>query len=75
MAGERKVKPPTSLEALFLRFGHVRKHAWPEMNGTEIDYMRYCKAMKRVERFCYWKPWGWLPWSGLLMRFAYRGKP
>lgn len=51
---------------------HIRIHPWPEANN--LDFVRYQQAVAGA-RFCYWTPWGWLPWSGVVIRYRYnRGR-
>lgn len=55
------------LEAFFSHW-HRRIHPWPE--AKDVDYPRYQRAVMKA-RYCYWAPWGWLPWSGVVIRKLY----
>jgi len=48
---------------------HKRTHPWSDVK--DVDFIRYKEAMVKASKFCYWSPWGWLPWSGIVIRRFY----
>ncbi len=64
MKGKRK---PKFWERLISKF-HKRIHPWPD--AKNLDFFRYRDAMLGA-RYCYWAPWGWFPWSGIVIRWRY----
>ncbi len=46
-----------------------RRHPWP--GAMHLDYVRYADALLRASQLCYSRRLGWLPWSGLVIRFLY----
>ncbi len=46
-----------------------RRHPWP--TAAHLDYTRYAAALRRASPWCYWRRLGWLPWSGMAIRFLY----
>jgi hypothetical protein len=58
-----------ALEGLFTRLGHVRSHPWPD--ARDVEYVRYAAAFRRAD-WCYWTPWGWMPWAEYVIRYYYR---